>query len=243
VPTINKVILTRETPDNQRIAAHLPPDLRVVDYPCVETHLLPPTSKDLAVWLDPIPAAVAVTSRRAVEALAGHGATLRHRDPPVGAIGAATSRAVEVHWGLTPTWLPPEPTGRSLGRVLADALQPGSRVLYLRGNLSTGELAEALGSAGLLIEEHVVYENTSPKPPPLHLTGLAVAAFASPSAVVRFLTTNPDIAPRIVAVAAGPTTAEALRNSRFPMVREATGPGPAEMAQCILDVTGGRDES
>lgn len=241
--TMDTVILTRETRDNRRIAAHLPPDLRVVDYPCVETHLLPPTPKNLAGWLNPLPAAVAVTSRRAVEALAGHGATLRRLDPSVGAIGAATSRAVEVHWGLTPTWLPPEPTGRSLGRVLADALPPGSRVLYLRGNLSTGELAEALAAAGLLIEEQVVYENTSPEPPRLQLTGLAIAAFASPSAVARFLMTNPDIAPRIIAVAAGPTTAEALRNSRFPLVREAKGPGPAEMAQCILDVTGGRNES
>ena len=243
MPTLETVILTRESPDNLRIARYLPPGHRVIDYPCVATRLLPPTEKELSSWLSPLPAAVAVTSRRAAEALEGHAALLRHLDPAVAVVGAATSRAVELRWGITPTWLPPEPTGLSLGGVLADVLPRGSLVLYLRGDLSTGELSAALLDGGIRCDERIVYENNAPVIPPLDFTGLAIAAFASPSAVARFQKVNPGIAPRIIAVAAGPTTEAALQRDRFAMVRQADGPGPEAMARCILDIIGGDHEA
>ncbi len=243
MPNVETVILTRESPDNLRIAAHLPVGQQILDYPCVGTRLLTPSPKTLDAWLSPSPDALVVTSRRSVEALATHGAVLRRLDPPVAVVGAATARAVVAGWGITPTWLPPEPTGSSLAAVLLDRLPRGGRVLYLRGDLSTGELAAALLAAGLDCDERVVYENTTPEIPPLDLTGLAIAAFASPSAVARFQEHNPDIAPRVVAVAAGPTTEAALQKGRFAMVRRADGPGPEAMARCILDIIGGTNEA
>ncbi len=243
MPTLETVILTREAPDNQRIAAHLPPGPTIIDYPCVGTRLMIPTAKVLDGWLTPDPGALVVTSRRAVEALAPHAATLRRLDPPVAVVGAATARAVEAGWGITPTWLPDEPTGRALGARLVEALPRGTRVVYLRGDLSTGELAEVLLAGGLLCDDRIVYENTTPSIPPLDFSGLAIAAFSSPSAVARFQQHNPDIAPRIVAVAAGPTTEAALQRGRFAMVRRADGPGPEAMARCIQDVMGGPDEA
>ncbi len=243
MPTLETVILTRETPDNRRIAAHLPDGVPVLDYPCVGTRLLTPAPRALREWLAPAPDALVVTSRRAVEALLPHAALLRELDPPVAVVGNATARAVEAGWGIIPTWLPSEPTGRALGAVLTDALPRGARVLYLRGDLSTGELAEALLSGGLRCDAQIIYENTTPIVPPLDFDGLAVAAFASPSAVERFQQNNPGIAPRIVAVAAGPTTEVALKRGRFALVRRADGPGPKAMARCILDVMGGPNES
>jgi len=241
VPTLDTVILTRESPDNRRIAAHLPPGLVVHDYPCVATRLITPEEKTLDSWLAPVPDALVITSKRAVEALAPCASLLRRVDPPVAVVGAATARAVEAGWGITPTWLPSEPTGLALASVLTEALPRGAHVLYLRGNLSTGELADALLDGDLRCEERVVYENAAPAIPPVAFSGLAVAAFASPSAAARFQENNPDIAPRIVAVAAGPTTEAALQRGRFAMVRRAAGPGPEAMARCILDVIGGRD--
>ncbi|MFH1532139.1 MAG: uroporphyrinogen-III synthase [Pseudomonadota bacterium] len=243
MPTLDTVILTRESQDNRRIAAYLPDGPLVLDYPCVGTRLITPSEKALGAWLTPIPDAMVVTSRRAVEALSVHAAALRRWDPPVAVVGAATLRAVEAGWGITPTWLASEPTGFSLGALLVDALPRGARVLYLRGDLSTGELAKILVAGGLRCDEHVVYENTAPEIQPLDFTGLAVAAFTSPSAVTRFQERNPDIAPRIVAVAAGPTTEAALQQGRFAMVRRADGPGPEAMARCILDMMGGDNEA
>lgn len=243
MPTLETLILTREPADNQRIAAHLPPGPLIIDYPCVGTRLLTPTAKVLGRWLTPIPDALVLTSRRAVEALSPHAATLRKLDPAVAVVGAATARAVEAGWGITPTWLPEEPTGRALGATLVDSLPRGARVVYLRGDLSTGELAEALLAGGLRCDACVVYENTAPAIPPLDFEGLAIAAFSSPSAVARFQEHNPGVAPRIVAVAAGPTTEAALQRGRFAMVRRADGPGPEAMARCIQEVMGGTDET
>jgi uroporphyrinogen-III synthase len=243
MPTMETVILTRETPDNRRIAAHLPDGVPVLDYPCVGTRLATPEARALEEWLTPSPGAVVVTSRRAVEALVPHAVLLRQLDSPVAVVGNATACAVEADWGIKPTWLPSEPTGHALGALLAEALPRGSRVLYLRGDLSTGELAEVLLDAGLRCDEQIVYVNTTPIVMPLDFYGLAVAAFASPSAVERFQQNNPGIEPRIVAVAAGPTTEEALDRGRFAMVRRADGPGPEAMARCILDVMGGPNES
>ena len=240
---MDTVILTRESSDNRRLAVLLPEGQQVIDYPCVGTRLLTPSIKSLNTWLSPTPDAVVVTSRRAVEALAPHAPILRRLDPPVAVVGAATSRSVVAGWGITPTWLPPEPTGRSLGAMLIDRLPGRARVLYLRGDLSTGELATALLNAGLTCDEQVVYENTVPMIAPLDFDGLAVAAFSSPSAVARFQEHNPGIAPRIVAVAAGPTTETALQKGRFAMVRRASGPSPKAMARCIVDIMGGANEA
>ena len=62
MPTLGTVILTRESPDNRRIAAHLSGDLTILDYPCVATRLLTPSAKELNAWLSPLPDALIVTS-------------------------------------------------------------------------------------------------------------------------------------------------------------------------------------
>jgi uroporphyrinogen-III synthase len=235
------VILTRESPDNHRIAAHLPPALQVVDYPCVGTRLRTPTEEDLRSWLEPRPAYLAVTSRRGVEALAPCAAFLAAARVPVAAVGDSTAAAVRRLWGVEPALIPPEPSGHALGAAFARTLPRGSRVLYLRGDLSTGGLAAALRDTGLDLDERVVYENVDPEPRPLVLAGPAVAAFASPSAVARFLRANPDAAGRVSAVAVGPSTAKALLAAGFHRVEQAEGTDPAATAARIVALTGGGD--
>lgn len=227
------VILTREQADNAELKGLLEAaGLAVVEVPCVGTRLLPFEFPENGPF-----AAVAVTSRRAVAATADHDWSLY--PGIVAAVGSATATAVAAVWRRDADILGAKGTGDALAEELDARLPRGSRVLYLRGDKTTGGLQRGLDAAGHTVVEVVVYENVAPDVPTLEGTHSgALAVFASPSAAHRFFEANDHLRSTIDNVAIGPTTARALERitGRTPAV--ASNPSVAALAETIMNHTG-----
>jgi len=228
VPALPTVILTRESRDNQRLADRLRGlGAAVIDAPCIGIRLLPVSADDAAAVLLGA-AALALTSRRAAEALAPAAAAVRESAVPLAAVGRSTADATRTLLGLEPRWTTDEATGEALARDLVATLPPAAEVVHARGDRTTGTLAQGLREGGLRLREWHVYAHEAVTPPALALTGPAVAVFSSPSAAEGFLRANPSPA-GLVALAGGPTTAAALRRLGVSRVEVAEGPAPDQL--------------
>jgi len=232
-----QVILTRIPADNRRLKDLLEPrGFPTVDYPCVDFRFLPYRGGEVdGRGLDDFEA-VAFTSRRAVQGIAGVPHLFRDRPAIIGAVGRGCAEEVVRILGRQPDVVSPRGTGEELGRLLAARLSRGSPVLHVRGSMTTGHLRDALVSRGLEVFALVVYENVAPPLPPLKLAGRAVGVFASPSAARRFFQVNQDLADRLDCVAIGPTTEAELRRLGATRVQVASQPTPEELARAVEEL-------
>jgi uroporphyrinogen-III synthase len=211
LPASPAVVLTREADDNASLAAALRErGVRVVEIPCVSTRFVAP----------PLPTerldAVLFTSRRGVQGILRHplGRSLLDgrkgaASPLLGAVGNATAAALEAA-GWHPDLVAEPPDGHTLGREIVGRLAPGSKVAVVRGNLTTGELEQALTAAGIQALPVVVYENVAPDVPHLEEFPVAAVFVASPSAAGRLLEANAWMAGCPFATI-GETTCKAVR--------------------------------
>jgi len=184
----------------------------------------PPLSPSDCDWL-------VFTSANAVsyfaQALKRFGRSLRHyAQVPICAVGPATAGAVMDH-GLNVTLIPPA----SGAGALADALHmlepslEGVHFLFPCGDQALPTLEERLSALGAIVERYVVYQTRFVTPPTETLKDLLVwrpdiLIFFSPSAVKAWIqvvvpTAHPRFYQESVAVAIGPTTAEAAREAGF----------------------------
>ncbi len=141
------VVLTREKEDNDALAlalAHKGVD--VISIPCVATRYLVP---------DKIPDhcdAVTFSSRRGVRGIqkAGLLGKLLNSSPAplLGVVGKSTGDELRKA-GYEPDVQADPPEGRVLARILTKRLEPGQRVLTVRGNLRAGVMDGLLSDSGL----------------------------------------------------------------------------------------------
>jgi len=232
------VVLTREREDNAALARALSErGVRVVEYPCIETHILPYDGSSLLCGLRVEEfAAVVFSSRRGVTGMQTAALSLRGPRPLIAAVGAATAAAAAVLAGRAADLVSSDGTGEGLAAELVRVLPAASAVLHVRGSKSTGDVKRVFEASGMQVCEVIVYENTNPRLTALDLDGVAAAVFASPSAARRFFEVNPSARERLVAVAIGPTTEKALRSVGVARIEVAASPDTAELAKCVLSV-------
>jgi uroporphyrinogen-III synthase len=208
-----KVVLTRESADNEKLALLLRADgLEVIDYPCIRTRAARVAEDRIEeIRNQGRIRAVVFTSRRAVEYSGAflHEIVSSNREMIIAAIGDGTAGSL-ARAGFHAHLVSRGRTGERLGRELLRRLKPGDRVLHVRGNLTTGTMAEVLKDAGVSMDDLVVYENVEPELAPLDAGGDYVVVCASPSAVERFVKANPLLSScRFVAI--GPVTAGRMK--------------------------------
>jgi len=234
------VILTRAKADNVVLAEALSKrGLDVVQVPCLATRVRSVELSDLGgSRLDDF-AAVAFTSRRAVEAVAQYRETWQAYGGLLAAVGDGTARAIGHAFGREPEIVSEEGTGESLSLSLGARLPANSTVLYLRGTKSTGSFQSGLSTAGIGLHEEVVYENVAPAILRLEqIPDGTLAVFASPSAARRFFAVNEHLLNGLQPVAIGPITQAALRSlgTREPIM--APRPEVEALLECIIEITG-----
>ncbi len=240
MPADQMVILTRAVEDNVELAQALSQrGLNVVEVPCLATRA---TNVQLAgvggAGINQF-AAVAFTSRRAVEAVASWATAWQTYGGLLAAVGPATAESIAATLGRTPEVVSEEGTGESLAALLATQLPSGSSILHLRGSKTTGTLQEGLSTAGFSFHEEVVYENVAPSIPRLEeVPEGTLAIFASPSAVRRFFAANEHLLSQVLPVAIGPTTEAALRSIGAKEPEMASRPNVEALLECILEITG-----
>ena len=208
------VVLTRETPDNARLAASLRErDLDVREVPCLSAErvgdLAPIADRVRRLTRDDL---ILVVSRHAAAALLAALPASEIR-APVLAIGEASASPLR-DAGLDVRVA----AARGAQAVAREVALPHGRILQLQSDLSPSEPAEILRSRGATVESVVAYRTVP------GVRGGDVAAlradlwrgplvvFASPSAVDGMLAAlSPAELARARVVAIGPTTAARVR--------------------------------
>ncbi len=206
------VILTREQGDNVPLLNRLQQaGIEVLSYPCIETTLLPYEETCLPVGRHPEYFQVIIfTSKRGVAGTAPVHARIARSSQLIAVVGETTANAVREAIGREPGIIADPSTAASLARQLTAVLNPGDRVLYVRGNKSMGILQEVLTAKGFSVTEQVVYQNKMPELKPLPSFEKGIVLFAGPSAVDCFFYYNPIPPGRLLYLAIGTTTAEYL---------------------------------
>jgi uroporphyrinogen-III synthase len=212
MPSLPAVVLTRESADNQPLKEILVAQgITVIECPCVETSI---NAYDGAVLQHGLQvedfAAVVFTSRRGVLGMAKVAERLGRNGQRLAAVGPATARELQKATGVAVDLVPNPHTGEALARLLVPQLGPGEKVLWVRGNKSSGTFQTVLQGAGVQWVELVVYTNLPTDVPPLELPVGAAIVFASPSAVRRYFKANRGHLWDTQAVAIGTTTRNAL---------------------------------
>lgn len=185
-----------------------------------------------------LPAMVAVTSQNAIPALQELWKE-RHdiREAPHAAVGLATARSLR-RAGVDPVIVgrAEESGAAPLAATIAAATQPGERVLWPRGDMAS-DLREHLVMAGRVVEDPLAYRSERIKGVELP-EELDVAFFASPSAVRAWLRRSD--APRITAIAIGPTTQSELAAyySRFQQLLRLPRPTPDALVGALATLRG-----
>jgi uroporphyrinogen III methyltransferase/synthase len=237
---MTKVVLTRESADNGRLARLLDHEgIEAIDYPCIAvTPVRPPEGKAREVLAPGRYRAVIFTSRRSVPFFLE---MVGKRHLPEGMIVAAVGEGTAgklVEAGLRVDVVSAGRTGESLGKELLGNLKRGDRVLYIRGSHVSGGLAGALSGGGVAVDELVAYENAGPELRPLDPEGSYLVVCASPSAVERFVAANPGLV-RSTFVAMGPVTAGRMKELGIESVAVAGKPDDESLARTILDALKG----
>lgn len=233
------IILTRAPEDNPSLAARLKErGYRVVEYPCIKTVSTAGNKSFLrreAFFKDYD--VIIFTSRRAVWALEKAGIHLKGSGSRFASVGRKTASEIQRTFGQKP-WLTAEPpTGETLARSLVQKCRSGQKLLYLRGNKSTGILASILNRHGLKLDEIIVYEHQILEKNPLDLNSPGIAVIASPSAADCFLRYNADSISRLVFLAIGPTTAGHLKNHGISGTYQAENPDSDSLFNKIAEIT------
>jgi len=105
--------------------------------------------------------------------------------PKILVAGPGTADALE-SYGVFPDFIPDGDFGaKGLVRTAADNLPAGARLLRLRSQRAGPELAHALGDAGFLVRDLILYENEPTHPG--HIPVFDAVFFASASAVDAFI--------------------------------------------------------
>jgi uroporphyrinogen-III synthase len=209
---------------------------RVVRLPLLATE----PGRDLArfvEWLEQVPegTAIAWTSRRAAEALAGaalpalQGALARL---PLFAVGEESAAPI-VDRHLHVTYVVKEPSASSLARCIVAARRTRGirRVAFLRGDRSLPDLPAALDRAGIEVEPFEIYRTTF-QSPDVDVVRSSIAAndpmvvlYFSPSGIEALERLLPDaleeLRSRAHAVPIGETTRRALTTRGYASIAEA----------------------
>ena len=112
--------------------------------------------------------------------------------------------------GLIPDLVPEEFTSAALGERLAEELPRGSRVLILRNENGSPELAERLTSAGILAEEIALYGTKAEADGELP-EDCRFVAFGSSAGVGAFAETGYILPKNAAVICIGEETAQAAR--------------------------------
>jgi hydroxymethylbilane synthase len=233
-----RVVVTRPAADAIALSlALVDQGLAPVSVPCIAVEDLPgaPDPDELA---GAIAAAdwVVVSSRHGALRVA---AALRDRPTPrVAVVGPAVARplrAAGVDVAVIPTV--------STAAALADAipLEPGARVVVVRGDLAGDALADRLTARGATVRTLIVYRTI--EAPASSQEALRDALRQPPSAVVMTSGSTvrgwlalaaaaglSDTARAIACIAIGPSTAAACRAAGLAVLAEAPAPDPATVA-------------
>ena len=162
----------------------------------------------------------------------------------IGAVGQATAQAA-VDQGLAVEYTAKQPSAAGLAREIAERLA-GKRVLLLRSNLADSALPAGLAEKGAEVTDVIGYRTL---PPGLNEKNrLAVmewekvdaAVFSSPSAIRYWAEAIGEermkaAVDRTVAVAVGPSTAEAARRQGFAQCVIAEQPSAAAIARALAE--------
>jgi uroporphyrinogen-III synthase len=179
---------------------------------------------------------VLFTSSNAVQALERRGEELGRslnalaKLPPAAVVGPATSGAAEAA-GFSVEFVAAEHSGAGLARELGAELR-GRKVLLPRGDRANSDLPTALRKCGALVTEVVAYRNLPPsstdqeKVEECLKDGVDGILFYSPSAVQNFLELlgrerMATFQGRVLMVAIGPTTANALSGAGIQRIARA----------------------
>ncbi|MBQ3855590.1 MAG: uroporphyrinogen-III C-methyltransferase [Ruminococcus sp.] len=127
----------------------------------------------------------------------------------IAAVGSSTAAALEEH-GLIPDLVPEKFTSAALGERLAAELPKGSRVLILRNENGSPELAERLNSAGILAEEIALYGTKAEADGALP-EDCRFVAFGSSAGVGAFVETGYILPKNAAVICIGEETAQAAR--------------------------------
>jgi uroporphyrinogen-III synthase len=239
-PFVTRVILTREAPDNDELAARLKvKGVTTLEYPCIKTTLLPYRAGTLLDGLPPWEFdAVAFTSKRGVAGMREAYLQLSESNTLLAVVGMTTALAVHLNIRREADIVAEPATGESLALLLLERLKTSNRpprVLHARGNKGSETFKSILVNGGFQVTETTVYRNEMPEPKPLPLSVLrnGIAVFASPSAAMCFFNVNrsPEIKNQLKVLAIGPVTAEYLKNIGVSSVFEARKPE----ADCLMD--------
>jgi uroporphyrinogen-III synthase len=224
---MTRVLLTRPAGADAGLANLLQADgfeVEAVPTVAIERVDFQPPALELFDW-------VVVTSPRAVAPLPSP------RKPPRWAVvGSASARELARH-GVDADFIPSRQDGATLGRELPDVT--GRRVLLPRTDAAAAELPRILRRRGAQVTELVVYRtHTGPESSRLRLKaalarGVAVAVFASPSAVAGFIRLAGS--PAVPAVVIGSSTEREARRYKFRVVSKAASPEPAALAAAVKE--------
>ncbi len=193
---------------------------------------------------------VAVTSGNGVrflaEAAERRGISIREAASRFACVGEGTARVLASVTGRAADLVAEDGTGRGLARALLTRRVAGERVLVVRPEVSAGGLERALREGGADFAEVAVYR-TVPAPWISDLVDailagrFAVVVFTAPSTVRAILEAPgagvdriPSALARIVRVAIGPTTAEALSEASLEADAEAERPEEEAVAAAIV---------
>ena len=235
-----RVLVTRAPSESRHLASRLAEHgIAAVVVPAVDTELLDVDAASVDGY-----DMVVATSANAVRAVAR---VADVRRTCWAAVGSATARELR-SLGASDVWLP----SRATAAAVADELpvRAALRVLRLRGDLVDDSLSVALRERGAHVDELTVYrtvvapEKSRAVVERTLADGGAPAAvvFASPSAVRGLLelatdARRPDIL-RLPAIAIGPTTAAAARESAFSRVVTADAPDADSVAEAVVQTLG-----
>lgn len=142
----------------------------------------------------------------------------------IGAVGAATAKAA-AELGLAVEYTAKQQSAVGLARELADRVA-GKRILLLRSNLAESALPAALSKNGAEVTDLIGYRTLPPSPEEekrlatVAWESVDAAVFFSPSAIRHFVEAVSaekmrTVAEHTLAVAVGPTTAEAAQRQGF----------------------------
>jgi hydroxymethylbilane synthase len=246
-PDVPRVLLTRPAEPSLRLAGRLAEHgLAAAIVPAIEIEPLP-ENPDLAAALDRLADhdRVVVTSVNGAAAIAAV-ASARDVDLARGkfaAVGRATARAL-IGAGAEDVWLPSTATAAAIATELP--IEPGARVILVRGDLADDRLPVALRDRAAEVREVVAYRTVEAPATSRELLAhelssgnFAAVLLASPSAVRGLLAlAGPEKAQVLLAVPAvctGPSTAAAAHAAGFADITTAAAPDADTLAELVAE--------